>query len=483
MRIEVDQLGAIEIADHCAYGAQTARALSNFAISRNRLRDEPELVRALAMVKHAAAAANGDLGHLDADRAKVIMAVAEQIIEGRHHEHFVVDLIQGGAGTSTNMNANEVIANLGLALMGRRFGDYAALHPNDDVNRSQSTNDVYPTALRLALMAGATTLLAEIDLLADAFAQKADQFGGIVKVGRTQLQDAVPMSVGDELYAFATTLRASHAAIGMASDALTTVNLGGTAIGSGILAPAGYCALALSHLSALSGFALTPAPDMFAASYDQGGLLQMSQALKTTAVRLSKVASDLRLLSSGPRTGLAELILPPVQAGSSIMPGKVNPVIPEVVNQACYAVIGNDLTVTLAAEAGELQLNAMEPVMLARLLESQSMLRNAVRTLRLRCVEGLMVDADRCRMLFEGSFAMATQLVQTLGYDRASALVHRARRDGIGLIPALASEPDLPADIAAPVTGPGVVPDRMASSLLERGDRVTTTTAKARISA
>lgn len=456
MRTERDQLGAIEIADHCAYGAQTARALSNFSISRSRLCDEPELVRAMAMVKHAAARTNLDLGILDPGRAQTIMAVAEQIIDGHHHEHFVVDMVQGGAGTSTNMNANEVIANIGLKLMGRAFGDYDALHPNDDVNRSQSTNDVYPTALRLALMRRAGGLIHELGLLSEAFTRKAGEFGGITKVGRTQLQDAVPMTVGQEFAAFATITTASAAGIDAATGALAHVNLGGTAIGSGILAPAGYAARAVQHLSELSGFALVPAADLFAAGYDQGGLLAMSQALKTTAVRLSKIASDLRLLSSGPRAGLAELILPPVQAGSSIMPGKVNPVIPEVVNQVCYAVIGNDLTVTLAAEAGELQLNAMEPVMLARLLDSQSMLENAVRTLRTRCIDGITVDADRCRTLFEGSFALATQLVETLGYDRASALVYRAKREGIGLIPALTSEPGLPREVVDSFTGTGL---------------------------
>lgn len=453
MRVERDQLGVVEIADGLAYGAQTARAVLNFPISRSRLRDEPEFVRALAMVKQAAARANLELGVLAPEKAQVITAITDQIIAGQHHEHFVVDLIQGGAGTSSNMNANEVIANLGLREMGHGFGEYRYLHPNDDVNHSQSTNDVYPTAIRLALLHRARALTTTLEALAQAFRKKAAEFAGITKVGRTQLQDAVPMSLGSEFAAFAATLADSVRQITAASEGLRVINLGGTAIGDGILAPEGYRARAIAALSEISGFDLTGADDLFAAGYDQGALVQFSAALKSAALRMSKIASDLRLLSSGPRAGLGEIILPPVQAGSSIMPGKVNPVIPEMVNQVAYAVVGNDVTVTMEAEAGELQLNAMEPVLLCRLLESLSLMENAANTFRTRCVDGIVADADRCHALFEGSLALATRLSLDLGYDRTSALVYRARREGIGLIPALATEPGLPRDLVANLTG------------------------------
>ena len=351
-RTESDSLGPKQLTRETVWGIHTARALENFPITGVPLAHFPELVQALAMVKKAAALANRELGALDAARAAAIASTCDEIIAGRHHEHFVVDMIQGGAGTSTNMNANEVIANLALQGLGHAPGDYAQLHPNDHVNRSQSTNDVYPTAIRLAVLEACAPLRAEQQRLADAFAERARAFAPVIKVGRTQLQDAVPMTLGMEFAGFAATIEEDIARLGELAALLREVNLGGTAIGTGVTTPAGYAALAVRHLAAISGEPLVEARDRIEASSDLGAFVTVSGVLKRIAVKLSKICNDLRLLSSGPRAGLGEIRLPPMQAGSSIMPGKVNPVIPEVVNQVAYQVIGNDLTVTLAAEAG-----------------------------------------------------------------------------------------------------------------------------------
>ena len=452
MRAENDTLGALHIEDQCAYGIQTARALSNFEISGTKLRDFPQMVKALATVKLAAAKANKSVGALSAQKADAIVAVAEEIIDGMHHEHFVVDMLQGGAGTSSNMNCNEVIANIALRRMGHSFGDYAQLHPNDDVNKSQSTNDVYPTAIRIALLNSSDHFLREYGLLRDAFESKAREFSDIVKVGRTQLKDAVPMTVGDEFAAFAATLSDNIERVRQTRDALREINLGGTAIGNGITAPSGYRERVVQKLNAASGNEFYSAENLFGATYDQGALVLFSSALKSVAIKLSKISSDLRLLSSGPRAGFGELNLPAMQAGSSIMPGKVNPVIPEVVNQVCYAVIGNDLTVTLAAEAGQLQLNAMEPVLLHRVLDSINLLENSMRTLRTRCIEGISVDRERCQALFENSLVLATELAAHIGYDQASAIAYRAKCEGIGLSEAIANTPNLPDDLLSMLT-------------------------------
>lgn len=453
MRTERDALGQIEIDPTAAYGIQTGRAIANFQISASRLVDHPQMVIALATVKLAAAKTNRSVGVLSDAKAREIIKSAEEIIAGQHHEHFQVDMLQGGAGTSSNMNANEVIANISLQRMGHGFGAYEHLHPNDDVNRSQSTNDVYPTAIRLAVLNSSGSFLTEYGLLRDALNRKATEFQDIVKVGRTQLQDAVPMTVGDEFAAFAATLSDNIGRVRQTRDALRETNLGGTAIGNGISAPQGYRELVVKKLSEASGYDFYSAENLFGATYDQGALVLFSSALKTVAVKLSKISSDLRLLSSGPRAGLGELNLPAMQAGSSIMPGKVNPVIPEVVNQVCYAVIGNDLTVTLAAEAGELQLNAMEPVLLHRLLDSINLLENAMLTLRTRCIDGITVDRERCQALFDGSLVLATELAGHVGYDLASAVAHQAKREGLGLMDAIKRNPNISLDDLPALTG------------------------------
>ncbi|MCG7519820.1 aspartate ammonia-lyase [Ruegeria sp. Ofav3-42] len=428
-RAEIDSLGSISLPADALYGIQTARAVENFPISDVPLNHFPRLVEALAFVKKAAARANLEAGVLDADKVRVIEDVCDEILDGQHHEHFIVDMIQGGAGTSTNMNANEVIANLGLQKLGHEPGDYMYLHPNDDVNRSQSTNDVYPTAIRLAVLRMIDPLIVAQQELVDAFRDRAQAFRDIQKVGRTQLQDAVPMTLGQEFASFANTVEEDIDRIRQISALLTEVNLGGTAIGTGANAPAGFAKLVVTHLSEVTGIPFTPAKDLIEASSDLGGLVMFSGVLKRVAVKISKICNDLRLLSSGPRAGFGEIRLPPVQAGSSIMPGKVNPVIPEVVNQVAYQVIGNDLTITMAAESGQLQLNAMEPIVTFRLLDSIRILRRSMNTLTERCVRGIEADEERCRDLLANSLVSATALAPILGYDAAARIAKQALKD------------------------------------------------------
>lgn len=429
-RTETDSLGSMQLPETAVYGIHTARALQNFPITGVRLNHFPELVAALAMVKKAAAIANAELGQLPPDIANAIAAVCDEIIAGQHHEHFVVDMIQGGAGTSTNMNANEVIANLALVRLGHRHGDYDHLHPNDHVNRSQSTNDVYPTAIRLATLRKCAPLIAENQRLAAAFSERARAFADVMKVGRTQLQDAVPITLGMEFASFATTITEDVDRLSQLGLLLHEVNLGGTAVGTGVNAPAGYGTLAVSHLSRISGYALSEAQDRIEASSDLGAFVTFSGVLKRIAVKISKICNDLRLLSSGPRAGFGEILLPAVQAGSSIMPGKVNPVIPEVVNQIAFQVIGNDLTITLAAEAGQLQLNAMEPLVIYNVLESMRIMTNGLAVLTDRCVTGIEADRARCEALLLNSLVLATALVPQIGYARAAEIAKAARLSG-----------------------------------------------------
>ncbi len=426
LRVETDLLGPRQLPADALYGIHTLRAVENFPVSRALAGHYPELVRALAMVKLAAARANRDLGVLGAGHHDAIAAACAQLLAGQHHDAFIVGMIQGGAGTSTNMNANEVIANLGLIALGRRPGDYAHLHPNDHVNRSQSTNDVYPTALRIALMQAVQPFEDELARLAQAFRARARDFAPVLKLGRTQLQDAVPMTLGAEFAGFAAGMEQDLRHLRAAVAELGAVNLGGTAIGTGINAPEGYGIRARTHLAAISGHEIRVADDLIEASSDMGALVAVSAALRRIALRLSKICNDLRLLSSGPRAGLGEIHLPPVQAGSSIMPGKINPVIPEMISQIAYQVIGHDLSVTMAAEAGQLQLNAMEPLIGHVLLESLRLLASGVSVLRLRCVDGIRADAGRCRAHLEASTAMCTPLVPVIGYARASGLAQRA---------------------------------------------------------
>jgi len=430
MRTEHDSLGEMSLPDECVFGIHTARAVANFPMTGVTLSHFSELPVALAMIKKAAALANQDVGALAPQLAQTIVAVCDQIIGGQHHKHFVVDMVQGGAGTSTNMNANEVIANLGLMRMGHRRGDYAHLHPNDHVNCSQSTNDVYPTAARLALLLAVRPMLAAQRKLSAAFAERGTAFSSITKVARTQLMDAVPITLGMEFAAFAVTIEEDIERLEHVSELLAETNLGGTAVGTGINAPPGYRRAAVDHLSAIFGSELVPARDLVEASSDLGAFVTFSGVLKRVAVKLSKICNDLRLLGSGPRAGLGEIILPAVQAGSSIMPGKINPVIPEVVNQAAYQVIGNDLTVTMAAEAGQLQLNAMEPIVVFNILQSIRILTAAMTVLTERCVIGIVADENRIAALLGNSLVAATALVPVIGYERAAQVAKEALASG-----------------------------------------------------
>jgi aspartate ammonia-lyase len=429
-RQEHDSLGNVAVPADAYYGAQTVRAVNNFPISGIPLSHYPSLLCALAMVKQAAARSNARLAKLSPEKADAIDRAAQEVIEGAFWDQFPVDVIQGGAGTSTNMNMNEVLANRALELLGHARGEYHALHPNDDVNLSQSTNDAYPTAVRLAVLLSCSPLSAALDQLAAAFERKGEQYAGVVKLGRTQLQDAVPMTLGMELDAFATTIREDILRLREAMSLLCEVNLGGTAIGTRINADPEYGPIAIAELATISGFALVQSSNLVEASWDMGGFVMFSGVLKRIASKMSKIANDLRMLSSGPRGGLGEIALPPMQPGSSIMPGKVNPVIPEVVNQVCFQVIGNDLAVTMAAEGGQLQLNAFEPLIAHNLLGSMSLLTNAVQVFKDRCVVGIEARPAECARHLDASVGTVTALVPVIGYERAAALAKEALATG-----------------------------------------------------
>lgn len=430
MRVEKDSLGEHDVPLEAYWGIHTARALENFPITRRAISNYPDMIRGLAWVKQAAARANKDIGVLSVDKAEVIDQVCEELIQGHLHEQFVLGAVQGGAGTSTNMCANEVIANRGLEIMGFAKGDYQHLHPIDDVNRSQSTNDVYPSSIKIGMVMGVRRLYAEHKLLAESFGAKGEEFAQILKVGRTQLQDAVPMTLGQEFRGFATTLREDHQRIEETIPFLCEVNLGATAIGTGITADHRYPEAVRAHLAALTGLDIRTAPDLIEATSDAGVFMTLSGTLKRAAVKLSKICNDLRLLSSGPQAGFGEISLPARQAGSSIMPGKVNPVIPEVVNQVAFAIIGSDATVTAAAEAGQLQLNAFEPIIAASLMQSLVWLTNACRTLRVNCVQGITANVDRLQQQVEASVGVVTALTPYIGYVKAAAIAHEALAGG-----------------------------------------------------
>jgi aspartate ammonia-lyase len=432
-RAEHDFLGERAVPDAALYGVQTLRAMENFPITGVILSGFPDLIVALAQVKEAAARANMALGLLDAQVGNAIVRAAREVQQGRHHEHFRVDMIQGGAGTSTNMNANEVIANRALELLGHARGSYELVHPNEHVNLSQSTNDVYPTAVKLALHRGITSLKDAMAALVGALLRKGEEFSPYLKMGRTQLQDAVPMTLGQEFAAFGHTVQEDVDRLTEAQALIRETNMGATAIGTQITAPVGYAEAVRAHLSEISGLTLITAPDLIEATADTGAFVQLSGVLKRCAVKLSKICNDLRLLSSGPRTGFGEINLPPMQPGSSIMPGKVNPVIPEVVNQVCFDVIGGDVTVTMAAEAGQLQLNVFEPVIAYRLLGNISAMRNACTVLRERCIEGITANPDRMRHLVEHSIGIITALVPILGYEKCAEVATEALNSGRGV--------------------------------------------------
>src|SRR5215213_5430373 len=430
IRTEHDLLGDRAVPSDAYYGIHTLRALENFAISGTPISIYPDLVVALACVKQAAAIANAELGLLDEEHAVAIRLACEEVREGRLHEEFVVDVIQGGAGTSTNMNANEVIANRALELLGHRKGEYQHLHPLDHVNLSQSTNDVYPTAVKLALTYGIRRLVLELAYLRKAFEEKAVEFNSVLKVGRTQLQDAVPMTLGQEFSAYAVMLGEDEMRLAEAASLIREINLGATAIGTGINAHPDYALLVTRRLAEVSAVAFVSSPNLIEATQDAGAFVQLSGVLKRIAVKLSKTCNDLRLLSSGPRAGIGEIALPAVQAGSSIMPGKVNPVIPEVVNQIAFEVIGNDITVTMAAEAGQLELNAFEPVIAHSLFKSLAHLSAGCRTLADRCVKGIQANVERARRLLDESTALVTALNPFIGYARSSEIAQEALRTG-----------------------------------------------------
>ena len=426
-RIEHDSLGEIGVPAEAYWGAQTARAIVNFPISGIPISHHTQLIRALAMVKQAAALANHALGALSRDRCDAIVAAAQEIINGQWHDHFPVDVFQGGAGTSTNMNINEVISHRGFELMG---DNKASLHPNDHVNLSQSTNDTYPTSVRLAVLLSVAPLCDALDRLARSFEQKAASNAHIVKLGRTQLQDAVPMTVGQELGAYAATIREDMQRLDEASHLLCEVNLGGTAIGTRINADPAYGTRAIAELARISGFPLVQSSNLVEASWDMGGFVMFSGVLKRIASKLSKIANDIRLLSSGPRGGIGEYAIPAMQPGSSIMPGKVNPVIPEVLNIVCFQVIGNDLAVTMAAEGGQLQLNAFEPLIAHNILSSMALLKNAIGTFTERCIDGIEARPEQCARHIEAGVSTVTALVPLLGYERAAELAKRALAEG-----------------------------------------------------
>ncbi|WP_410478969.1 aspartate ammonia-lyase [Pedobacter gandavensis] len=429
-RIEHDFLGEKEISNDCYYGVQTMRAKENFDITGIPIGSEPLFIQAFGHVKKAAALANRDLGILDAKKAEAIVYACDRLIAGEFTDQFISDLIQGGAGTSTNMNANEVIANLGLEYLGFKKGDYVHLHPNNHVNLSQSTNDAYPTAFRIAVYLKIKSFALALEELQEAFYIKGKEFKDVLKMGRTQLQDAVPMTLGQEFNAFATTLGEDVLRLKEASLLITEVNMGATAIGTGVNAPEGYSALCVKYLAEISKVPVILAADLIEATYDTGALVQLSGTLKRNAIKLSKICNDLRLLSSGPRCGLNEINLPPMQPGSSIMPGKVNPVIPELMNQTCFYVIGADLTVTMAAEAGQLQLNVMEPVIGMALFTSLQYLTKACLTLKNKCVLGITANEEHCKNMVMQSIGIVTQLNPILGYEECASIAKEALKTG-----------------------------------------------------
>ncbi|MEN2737910.1 aspartate ammonia-lyase [Microbacterium sp. X-17] len=429
-RTETDSLGSMEIPSDAYWGIHTARAQVNFPITKRPISVYPELVVALAMVKQASARANREIGVLDPERADLIDRAAQRIIDGQLHDQFVVGVIQGGAGTSTNMNANEVIANLALELAGRPKGDYAYLSPIDHVNRSQSTNDVYPTSVKIGLSIALRSLLDELALLGASFRAKGVEFHDVVKVGRTQLQDAVPMTLGQEFHGFATTLGEDEQRLRENAQLLTEINMGATAIGTGITAHPAFGGAVRRHLSEIASLDLLTADDLVESTSDTGAFMSFSASLKRNAIKLSKICNDLRLLSSGPQAGLGEIDLPPRQAGSSIMPGKVNPVIPEVVNQVAFAVAGADLTVTMAAEAGQLQLNAFEPVIAHSIFQSITWMHQAMWTLRVHCIDGITANRERLGAMVGSSVGVVTALTPFIGYAAAAALAKTALLTG-----------------------------------------------------
>src|SRR5579862_9543291 len=434
VRAEKDLLGQKEIPASAYYGVQTARALENFQISEITINHYPGFVEAWAIVKLAAAQANADVGAMKPEKLAAIEKAAQAVLQGQYHDQFLVDWYQGGAGTSTNMNANEVLANVALELTGHKKGEYQYVDPHDDLNMSQSTNDSYPTAIKVALLLRNDKLVAELEKLAASFRVKGDAYLEIVKMGRTEMQDAVPMTVGQEFHAFAASLESEIQFLKQAEKSLYTVNMGATAIGTGINVPKGYPEKCASHLAKLTGKPIVPASDMLAATWDQQGFVAYSAALKSLAIKLSKISGDLILLTSGPRAGLSEINLPALQPGSSIMPGKVNPVVPEVMNLVAFRVMGNDFVTTIAAHSGQLELNAYEPVEGLSMMESQELLNNTSKLFRTRCVDGITVDEKTLAHYMETTVGIVTALNPIVGYEKATELAQEAYDSGKGIL-------------------------------------------------
>ena len=462
-RTETDSIGSLEIPAAAYWGVHTARAHENFPIARRPISVYPNFIRAFACVKQAAARANLEIGALDEQRATLIDRACEEIKSGMLHDQFVVGVVQGGAGTSTNMNSNEVITNRALELAGHPKGDYDFINPNDHTNRSQSTNDTYPTAIKIALAFSLESLLVELDLLSQSFAAKGREFSHIVKVGRTQLQDAVPMTLGQEFNAFAVTLREDIERLREAVTLLREVNMGATAIGTGINAPRGYKETVIRHLREITELDLETAGDLVESTSDTGVFITFSGALKRSALKLSKISNDLRLLSSGPQAGFGEINLPARQAGSSIMPGKVNPVIPEAVSQVAYSVAGADVTVSMAVEAGQLQLNAFEPIIAHSLFQSITWLERACQTLRVNCVDGITANEERLEDMVSRSVTVITALAPVIGYSAAAklakeALATNAKISELVVSRGLLGEEEL-ADMLQPMKLAGLAPE------------------------
>lgn len=429
-RVESDLIGSREISDECLYGVQTLRGIENFSISKYHLNEYPLFINGLAMTKMAAARANHELGLLTDEQFQAITQACREILEGRFHDQFPVDMIQGGAGTSTNMNANEVIANRALEIMGHAHGDYAFCSPNDHVNCSQSTNDAYPTAIHLGMYATHLKLLPYLEDLIAAFRRKGEEFAHIIKMGRTQLEDAVPMTLGQTFNGFASILTDEIKHLNEAAADFLTVNMGATAIGTGICAEPGYAEKCIAALRDITGWDIRLSDDLVGATSDTSCLVGYASAMKRLAVKVNKICNDLRLLASGPRCGLGEINLPAMQPGSSIMPGKVNPVIPEVMNQICFKVIGNELCVTMAGEAAQMELNVMEPVMVQCCFESAELMMNGFRTLRTLCVEGITANEEHCINEVHHSIGVVTALNPVIGYKNTTKIAKEALETG-----------------------------------------------------
>lgn len=429
-RVESDLIGSREISDECLYGVQTLRGIENFSISKYHLNEYPLFINGLAMTKMAAARANHELGLLTDEQFQAITQACREILEGRFHDQFPVDMIQGGAGTSTNMNANEVIANRALEIMGHAHGDYAFCSPNDHVNCSQSTNDAYPTAIHLGMYATHLKLLPYLEDLIAAFRRKGEEFAHIIKMGRTQLEDAVPMTLGQTFNGFASILTDEIKHLNEAAADFLTVNMGATAIGTGICTEPGYAEKCIAALRDITGWDIRLSDDLVGATSDTSCLVGYASAMKRLAVKVNKICNDLRLLASGPRCGLGEINLPAMQPGSSIMPGKVNPVIPEVMNQICFKVIGNELCVTMAGEAAQMELNVMEPVMVQCCFESAELMMNGFRTLRTLCVEGITANEEHCINEVHHSIGVVTALNPVIGYKNSTKIAKEALETG-----------------------------------------------------